>query len=341
MTEQNRPPRQEGFSLARQRNRGPRSFPLEIKRVIDGDGFEALIYGTPETEEPINEIRLFGIDAPELAQPFGQESANHLASLVNDGRFYMEVVNDDNYGRSVAIVYRNSFEHKDTLNYKMVAAGWAYWYEDYDPEDRLGLREAQAEAFFRGVGIWRDGGNEERPWDFKERVRRESEEKARFEADAVRAEQEANEVRGRQGTQQGAQNYVSTWRQEAEVIIERAQAYLAENKVGLAIAECREAEKRTPTNPLIYTIRARAHIENRVYFRAIEDCKRALVYDKNNGLAKELLEFARRKESETVLANRKKSESASSGSMRQFNTGSASQNQPRRKRRWWQIGSGN
>ena len=151
-----------------------RSFPLEIKRVIDGDGFDALVFGTPNTEEPVQEIRLFGIDAPEMAQRYGEEAAEYLSSLVGDARLYMEVVNYDPFGRQVAIVYRNSFEKEETLNYLMVKSGWAYWYQNFDPENRLGLREAEGEAFFGHLGIWQDGGNEERPWDYKARRNREA-----------------------------------------------------------------------------------------------------------------------------------------------------------------------
>ena len=186
MTQQDRTTsrgRRSGDRTGNRRTR--RSFPLDIKRVIDGDGFEALIFGTPGAEGPFEDIRLFGIDAPELAQPYGEEATEYLSSLVKDGRFYMEIVSEDAHGRQVAIVYRNSFEIEDTLNYAMVAAGWAYWYEDFDPTNSLGLREAQGNAFFKELGVWQDGGNEERPWDFKDRKRQEAEERAPQGADAL------------------------------------------------------------------------------------------------------------------------------------------------------------
>ena len=94
---------------------------------------------------------------------------------MNNGRFWLQVIGEpDPHGRTVAVVYKDSLENSHTLNYLMVRAGWAYWYKDFDPENSLGLREAQGDAFFKGLGVWQDGGNEELPWDYKLRVAAES-----------------------------------------------------------------------------------------------------------------------------------------------------------------------
>ena len=162
-------------------------FPIEIIRVVDGDGFSARALDGSNRQL---EVRLFAIDAPEGRQKFGRESTDHLRNLTKDGRFWMEVKDDDPNGRAIAVVYKDSLDLKNTLNYAMVRDGWAYWYSRYErertktpdgdlvitePRNELGLKEAEAQAYMESKGVWVEP-NLERPWDYKARVRVEDDE---------------------------------------------------------------------------------------------------------------------------------------------------------------------
>ncbi len=49
-------------------------------------------------------VRFACIDAPELKQPLGEESRNHLRSFINEagGKVKLQIIETDRYGRSVA-----------------------------------------------------------------------------------------------------------------------------------------------------------------------------------------------------------------------------------------------
>ena len=154
-------------------------FPIEITRVVDGDGFEARVLdGSGRTIE----VRLYAIDAPEGAQKYGEEATNHLRKEVEGGRFWLEVNRTDPNGRTVAVVYKDIYDTVCTLNYLMIRAGWAYWYSNYDTKNSLGLREAEIAAYLDGNGVWQEP-ELELPWDFKQRMRQEAEEKVRREVE--------------------------------------------------------------------------------------------------------------------------------------------------------------
>jgi endonuclease YncB( thermonuclease family) len=61
-------------------------------RIIDGDTI--VIKKT--------QIRLFGIDAPELEHPYGQKAKWAMARLCKGHRIRAEIVEEDGYGRTVA-----------------------------------------------------------------------------------------------------------------------------------------------------------------------------------------------------------------------------------------------
>ena len=156
-------------------------FPIEIIRVVDGDGFSA--HALDGTNKDI-EVRLFAVDAPEGRQKYGRESTDHLRNLTRQGRFWVEVKDQDQYGRVIGIVYKDGLDLKNTLNYSMVRDGWAYWYSRYErertetpdgdlvitePRNELGLREAEAQAYMESKGVWVEP-DLERPWDYKQRL---------------------------------------------------------------------------------------------------------------------------------------------------------------------------
>lgn len=101
-------------------------------------------------------IRLHGIDAPEANQSCddaqgrryrcGIESRDALRAMVRGRDVQCEVIEKDQYGRSVARCFAGDLY----LNEAMVARGWAVAYRRYSQAYVDEERRAQA----AGVGIW-------------------------------------------------------------------------------------------------------------------------------------------------------------------------------------------
>ncbi len=143
---------------------------VKIRRVVDGDSLEVKyggLFGFLRRPFP---VRLYGIDAPELSQPFGQESRRELESLVRRGGIRMEERATDRYGRTVGLLYPGR-RGRECINVAMVRAGMAYWYRRYGGRD-LGFPEAETEAQSKRRGVWKDGRSARRPWDHRADIRR-------------------------------------------------------------------------------------------------------------------------------------------------------------------------
>lgn len=72
---------------------------------------------------------MYGIDAPEKTQPFGNESTNILSEIIQDRDIIFHIIEKDRYGRNVAIV---SFagSHK-TVQSELLEKGAAWYYGKY------------------------------------------------------------------------------------------------------------------------------------------------------------------------------------------------------------------
>jgi len=74
------------------------------------------------------QIRLFGVDAPELNHPFGQKAKWQLVSLCKDQVVRAEILEQDRHGRTVARCYLA--DGRD-LSAEMVKAGLAIDWPKY------------------------------------------------------------------------------------------------------------------------------------------------------------------------------------------------------------------
>lgn len=144
-----------------------RSEPLQASfsgpaTVVDGDSLE--LSGT--------EIRLFGIDAPEVGQYCERGDGvrwrcGHYSSVALDRSTVGKTVvcvgrEKDSYGRIIAVCRVDGAD----LSAMQVRDGWAVAYRHYS-NDYVGDEEA---AKHRGVGVWQ--GKFEMPWRWRERMRR-------------------------------------------------------------------------------------------------------------------------------------------------------------------------
>lgn len=131
-----------------------------VVRVADGDTVSVL-----DENNKQHKVRLFGIDTPERNQPHGSLAGAALADLVDGERVGVVVVETDSYGREVGTLYRGS----TNINQAMVAAGHAWWYAYYAPDEHP-LRLAQDQARAQGRGLWAQP-NPVPPWDWRRRQR--------------------------------------------------------------------------------------------------------------------------------------------------------------------------
>ena len=140
---------------------------VKIQRVVDGDSLEVQYAGVRGwlRRRPFA-VRLYAIDAPELAQPGGAAARAHLQSLLRRGGVRMELMDTDRYGRRVALLYRGRRGRRRSVNLAMVQDGMAHWYGRYGGKE-LGFDRAEAEARARRRGIWRHRAGAQRPWDYR------------------------------------------------------------------------------------------------------------------------------------------------------------------------------
>ncbi|MFM7790254.1 MAG: thermonuclease family protein, partial [Microcystis panniformis] len=69
---------------------------VKIVRCHDGDTC---------TTDKGEKVRLACIDAPELKQPFGKASRDHLRAIIKDRPVKIDRINTDRFGRTIAILY--------------------------------------------------------------------------------------------------------------------------------------------------------------------------------------------------------------------------------------------
>jgi endonuclease YncB( thermonuclease family) len=119
---------------------------------------------TPQGEKRVI-IRLAGIDAPELKQPFGIASRDKLRSMILNRRAKAKCHKIDRYKRQVCVVYFNG----DDINLQMVRAGMAWHYKRYQNEQsrRNRWRYALTEKIARieETGLW--SGESVEPWVYR------------------------------------------------------------------------------------------------------------------------------------------------------------------------------
>jgi len=134
--------------------------------VYDGD---TLRVRSPKGE--ILKIRFACIDAPELKQPMGEESRNHLRSLLNRGgnKIKVEPITVDRYGRTVAQLW-NSY---GLLQSQMAISGMAYGYDQYkkDCPNWSAVQSTESQAQKERLGVWSLPNGGERPWDYRKSKR--------------------------------------------------------------------------------------------------------------------------------------------------------------------------
>ncbi|MDD9922255.1 MAG: thermonuclease family protein [Boseongicola sp.] len=98
---------------------------LDKKRILEGAAY--IVDGDTLRIKNI-QVRLFGIDAPELNHPYGRKAMWALRGLCKGKIVRAEITDEDKYGRTVACCFLP--DGRD-LSAEMVSRGWAIDWPKY------------------------------------------------------------------------------------------------------------------------------------------------------------------------------------------------------------------
>ncbi|MRD49201.1 thermonuclease family protein [Caenimonas koreensis DSM 17982] len=115
-----------------------------VSHVTDGD----TVWVRRDDGKPPLRVRLQGIDAPEICQPFGLKSRQALASIVAHRRVTVTTHGTDNYDRTLGVIER---AHEDVGAW-MVRRGYAWSYHFKGNAGPYARQEAQARR--TRAGLW-------------------------------------------------------------------------------------------------------------------------------------------------------------------------------------------
>lgn len=139
----------------------PSTITGRVVGVADGDTLTVLTADKTEVK-----VRLHGIDAPELGQPFGNNAKRELSRLAFQKEVTVIVTDRDKYGRTVGTVKAGGLD----VNAEMVKGGMAWHFEKYAKGDK-GLASAQKAAKQSRSGLWSES-DPVAPWDWRDSERK-------------------------------------------------------------------------------------------------------------------------------------------------------------------------
>jgi endonuclease YncB( thermonuclease family) len=127
-----------------------------VTSVTDGDSVKVELSSGPI------EVRLHSIDTPERNQPWGDEAKSALAQRLRGAEVRLEPIEQDQYGRMIAVVYLGD----ENVNAWLVREGHAWVYRQYARDVRYCEAEGAARAEQRG--LWALPVSEQRaPWEWR------------------------------------------------------------------------------------------------------------------------------------------------------------------------------
>ena len=141
-----------------------------LVRASDGDSF-ILEDGARRSIR----VRLYGVDAPESKQRFGQQSREHLIALIKTRPLRLKTMYLDNYNRAVSLVFLTNGDgsvDELSVNQRQVQTGMAWVYDYFCTSDickTWKIEEAMARK--QKLGLWRDS-NPTPPWQWRRSQKR-------------------------------------------------------------------------------------------------------------------------------------------------------------------------
>lgn len=127
---------------------------LKVISIADGDTFTVLL---PDKRKM--KIRIYGIDAPESKQAFGQVSKDALAEMIAKRNVNLWVYSQDHYGRYLCSVFCTIDGKYTDAGLTLIKKGLAWHYSYFDRRDKKITKrysDAQKEAKSQNIGLWSD-----------------------------------------------------------------------------------------------------------------------------------------------------------------------------------------
>ena len=123
--------------------------PCIVVEVIDGD----TVYVQDHLRSS-RKVWLAGIDAPELDQPYGEQSRSHLIQLVEGKPIEVVFLKRDRYGRIIGKLIHN----KQDINLGQIKNGFSWYFrqnlDELSRVDHSIYRSAENTAKSQGLGLW-------------------------------------------------------------------------------------------------------------------------------------------------------------------------------------------
>jgi micrococcal nuclease len=117
----------------------------KVTSVIDGNTFEMLA-----DDNESYKIMLFGIDCPELGQPFGEKAKKFLEKMILNKNVTVSIQGKNRWGNRLGIVL---IEGTIDPRYDLLESGLA-WTAERDPiQDLETIKEKARE---KGKGLWKE-----------------------------------------------------------------------------------------------------------------------------------------------------------------------------------------
>jgi endonuclease YncB( thermonuclease family) len=111
------------------------------------------------------EVRLEGVDAPELDQQHGAKAKEALAGMVLGKEIVLGKTGVDRYGRVLGFVLLGPVD----VGLQMLEDGWAWHFKKYNSNSKYRFAEERAKAAH--LGLWKSD-NVVPPWDYRDTQRR-------------------------------------------------------------------------------------------------------------------------------------------------------------------------
>jgi endonuclease YncB( thermonuclease family) len=138
------------------------SWGARVVSVADGD----TITVEPAAGGDRVKVRLWGIDAPESKQPYGQAAKGFVNNAVLFKRVSITPVDKDRYGRTVALV---TLDNGAVLQEVLLLEGLAWVYRDFCKRCGNWI-EIERQAIKGGKGLWTDKSPTP-PWEWRKQNR--------------------------------------------------------------------------------------------------------------------------------------------------------------------------
>lgn len=131
--------------------------------VEDGDTFTVLLTGNHKIT-----VQLYGVDAPELKQDFGDKAKQFTTSFLSTtayAKVFGQQVKVHKGSEIVTVTLGWVFVGPKCLNKELVNAGFAWWSQEFAPKE-LKLRDLEKQARVAKVGLWSQA-NPTAPWEWR------------------------------------------------------------------------------------------------------------------------------------------------------------------------------